>query len=93
MKANRSVPPPWGYVLSGALLVMLVIETTSIGVDQWMGHAADPASSVASDALTPVFGVLTLIGLVALVLFLRHGRREASRVGAGAGGRGVERPA
>jgi len=84
---------PWGYVLSGALLVMLVIETTSIGVDQWMGHAADPASSVASNALTPVFGVLTLIGLVALVLFLRHGRREASRVGAGAGGRGVERPA
>ena len=62
---------PWGYVLSGALLVMLAIETTSIGVDQWMGHAADPASSVASDALTPVFGVLTLIGLVALRLFLR----------------------
>ena len=70
---------PWGYVLSGALLVMLAIETTSIGVDQWMGHAADPASSVASDALTPVFGVLTLVGLGALGLFLRPA--PARRVG------------
>ena len=70
---------PWGYVLSGALLVMLAIETASIGVDQWMGHAADPASSVASDALTPVFGVLTLVGLVALGLFLRPA--PARRVG------------
>ena len=70
---------PWGYVLSGALLVMLAIETTSIGVDQWMGHAADPSSSVASDALTPVFGVLTLVGLVALGLFLRPA--PARRVG------------
>ncbi len=66
---------PWGYVLSGTLLVMLAIETTSIGVDQWMGHAPDAASSVASDALTPVFGVLTLIGIVALGLFLRPARR------------------
>lgn len=63
---------PWGYVLTGALLVMLVIETTSIGVDQWFGHAADPASSVASDAMTPVFAVLTALGLGVLALFLRR---------------------
>jgi hypothetical protein len=62
---------PWGYVLTGALLVMLAIETASIGVDQWLGHAADPASPVASDALTPVFAVMTVLGLGVLTLFLR----------------------
>lgn len=66
---------PWGYLLSGALLVMLAIETASIGVDQWMGHAADPSSPAASAALTPVFAVLTLIGVVVLGLFLRRGPR------------------
>ncbi len=67
---------PWGHLLAGALLVMLAIETTSIGVDQWLGHAADPASPVASATLTPVFGILTLVGLVALGLFLRPGPRS-----------------
>ncbi len=62
---------PWGYVLAGALLVTLAIETASIGVDQWFGHAADPASPVASDALTPVFAVMTALGLAVLALFLR----------------------
>jgi hypothetical protein len=62
---------PWGYMLTGALLVMLAIETASIGVDQWLGHAADPASPVASAALTPVFAVMTALGLAVLVLFLR----------------------
>ena len=62
---------PWGYLLSGALLVMLAIETASIGVDQWIGHAADPTSPAASAALTPVFAVLTVIGVAVLALFLR----------------------
>ena len=63
---------PWGRLLSGALLVMLAIETASIGVDQWMGHAADPSSPAASAALTPLFAVLTVIGVVVLGLFLRR---------------------
>lgn len=66
---------PWGYLLSGALLVMLAIETASIGVDQWMGHVADPSSPAASAALTPVFAVLTMIGVVVLGLFLRRAPR------------------
>ena len=65
----------WGYVLSGALLVMLAIETASIGVDQWMGHAADSSSPAASAALTPVFAVLTVIGVIVLGLFLQRGPR------------------
>lgn len=69
---------PWGFVLAGALLVMLAIETASIGVDQWFGHAADPSSSVASDAMTPVFAVMTALGLGVLALFLRPpGVRQA----------------
>jgi hypothetical protein len=57
-------------VLSDALLVMLEIETASVGVDQWLGHAADPASPAASAAL--MFGALTIIGVVVLALFLRR---------------------
>jgi len=60
-----------GYILSGSLLVMLAIETLSIGVDQWFGATADPASTVVSMALVPVFAVMTLLGLGMLWLFLR----------------------
>jgi len=31
---------PWGYLLAGAGLAMWVLESTSIAVDQWYGHAA-----------------------------------------------------
>jgi hypothetical protein len=67
---------PWGFVLTGSLLVMLAIESASIGVDQWLGHAADPASPAVSDALTPVFAALTVLGLVVLALFLRPAHRS-----------------
>jgi uncharacterized protein (TIGR03382 family) len=67
---------PWGYLLTGALLVMLAIESASIGLDQWVGHAADAASPAVSDALTPAFAVLTVVGLAALGLFLRPGPRR-----------------
>jgi hypothetical protein len=37
---------PWGYVLSGALLTMLVIEAASIATDQVFGYLQDPAASL-----------------------------------------------
>src|SRR6185437_16948979 len=55
---------PWGYLLAGAGLVMWVLESTSIAVDQWYGHAAAPASPVASGALVPAFAALAVIGLI-----------------------------
>ncbi|TAK01288.1 MAG: hypothetical protein EPO36_05955 [Chloroflexota bacterium] len=61
----------WGFLLTGSLLVMLAIETLSIAVDQWLGHAADPASPAASAEIVPVMLVLTAIGLVALSVYLR----------------------
>jgi len=62
----------WGCLVSGSLLAMLVIESLSVGVDQWLGHAADPASSVASGAMAPVFVAVAVAGLVPLAIFLRH---------------------
>ena len=50
---------------------MWVLESTAIAVDQWFGHAADPASSVASGAVTPVFGALALIGLTPVYYLFR----------------------
>lgn len=63
---------PRGYLIAGAGLVLWVLESVSIAVDQWYGHAADPASSVASGALVPAFAAVALIGLVPAGLLL-HG--------------------
>ena len=63
---------PWGYLLAGAGLVMWVMESTSIAVDQWYGHAAAPASPVASGALVPAFAALAAFGLIPAGLLL-HG--------------------
>jgi hypothetical protein len=62
---------PWGIFLAGAGLVMWVLESTSIAVDQWYGHAAAPASPAASSALVPAFGALAVAGLVPAGLLLR----------------------
>jgi hypothetical protein len=72
---------PWGYLVVSAGLVLWVVESVSISVDQWLGHAADPASSVASDAASVPFALLALVGLVpavALVRGLPAGRRGTS---------------
>ena len=61
----------WGFLLAGGLLAMLTIETLSIAVDQWLGHAADPASPAASAEIVPVMLVLTAIGIVTLGVYLR----------------------
>jgi hypothetical protein len=74
----------WGFLIIGATLVMWVLESASIAVDQWYGHAADPASPATSAAVTPVFAMLALIGLVpAYYLFrsMRSGTPGHSVVG------------
>lgn len=65
----------WGFVLVGALLVFGFIESVSIAVDQWMGSAADPSSTVASATFTPIFAVVALIGLVPLFFYFRNMNR------------------
>jgi hypothetical protein len=67
---------PWGLVIAGALLTFSVIESIGIAVDQAFGHAADPASPVASIAAVPLFTVLAVIGLVPLFFYYRNLDRE-----------------
>lgn len=84
---------PWGYLLAGAGLVMWVLESTSIAADQWYGHAAAPASPIASGALVPAFAALAAIGLIpGRPAAARPVRRRARRHrGAPAAGRGPAR--
>jgi hypothetical protein len=75
---------PLGYLIAGAGLVMWLIESACVAVDQWYGHAADPASSVASGAMVPVFAGLAVIGLVPAYYLLRGlgtGQAAGSAVG------------
>jgi len=70
----------WGFVIAGAMLVMYEIEAIGVAVDQWMGHAADPASTVASAAAVPMFAVIAVIGLIPLFFYFRNlGRAEAAK--------------
>ncbi|HEX6932732.1 MAG TPA: hypothetical protein VF162_11350 [Streptosporangiaceae bacterium] len=62
---------PAGYLVVGAGLIMWMIESACVAVDQWYGHAADPASQVASGALVPVFAALAVVGLVPVCYLLR----------------------
>ena len=63
---------PWGLVVGGALFVYFVVEGISVAVDQWMGSAADPASTVASATFTPIFAVIAAIGLVPVFFYFRN---------------------
>ena len=63
---------PAGYLICGGLLTMWVIEGMSVAVDQWFGYQADPASAVVSLSMVPAFGVLAVIGLLPLIVHLRH---------------------
>lgn len=62
----------WGYVIAGAMLVYYEIEAIGVAVDQWMGHAADPASAVASAVAVPMFAVIFIIGLIPLAFYFRN---------------------
>lgn len=62
---------PRGYLLGAASVVMGAIESISIAADQWYGHAADPASTVVSAVLTPIFAALAMLSLGVAWLLLR----------------------
>ncbi|HYM85081.1 MAG TPA: hypothetical protein VEY67_13130 [Candidatus Dormibacteraeota bacterium] len=62
---------PWGLLVGGAMLLMLVLESLAIAADQWFGAVADPASPVASAAATPMFIVIAGIGAAAFGLWYR----------------------
>jgi hypothetical protein len=62
----------WGHLIIGAMLVYWIVEGVGVAVDQWMGSAADPMSTVASAAVSPVFLAIAVIGLVPLFFYMRN---------------------
>jgi hypothetical protein len=70
---------PFGLVVGGSMLLMLTLESVAIAVDQWFGSAADPASTVASASITPLFLVVAAITAAAWVLWLRGTVRRSTR--------------
>lgn len=65
-----------GVVLSAAALVFWQIESVCVGVDQFLGHRADPVSTVASGGAVVLFAVLFVVGLAPTWLALRAFRGE-----------------
>ena len=61
----------WGRLIVGATLAFWVLEGIGVAVDQWLGSAADPSSTVASATMTPVFIGVALVSLVPLFFYLR----------------------
>jgi hypothetical protein len=59
---------PWGFLLSGMMLVLLLLESVSIAVDQYFGHRADPSQPTFTVAL---FAVLSVVGALPALHFLR----------------------
>ncbi len=63
---------PWGFLISGGGLAFWSIESVTVAVDQWFGHRADPASTVASDAVVVPFLLVGAVTVGVLVAFLRR---------------------
>jgi hypothetical protein len=59
---------PWGFLLSGMMLVLLLLESVSIAVDQYFGHRADPSQPTGTVVL---FAVLSVVGALPALHFLR----------------------
>jgi len=62
----------WGLLVTGALLVMFVLESIGIATDQWFGSRADPTSAAASMSIVPVFVVLALVIAVPFVWYSQN---------------------
>ncbi|RYP83527.1 hypothetical protein EKO23_18875 [Nocardioides guangzhouensis] len=68
-----------GYFLASAGLVFWTVEAVGVAVDQWMGHRADPSSTVVSLAVVPGFVVLAVLSAAMLWLSLRWTRAPGPR--------------
>jgi hypothetical protein len=62
----------WGMLVTGAMLVMFVLESIGIATDHWFGSHADPLSSSASMSMVPAFAVIAAISALPLVRYCRH---------------------
>jgi hypothetical protein len=60
-----------GVFLTGSWLAFGILEGIGIGVDQWFGHRADPASPHASFEVIPMMVGLAIVNLIGLYFYLR----------------------
>lgn len=68
-----------GYLVAGSVMTLWAIESAGVAVDQWFGHAADPASAVASASMVWVFAALAAAGVVPFHDQARMGRAHLGR--------------
>jgi len=67
----------WGLLVTGAMLVMLVLEGIGVATDQWFGSRADPTSPAASMSMVPAFAALAVVTGTVLALYLHNIDRSA----------------
>jgi hypothetical protein len=73
-----------GGLFAGGLLVFWLLEAVGVAVDQFYGHAADPASDVATAAGGWLFvGQAAVVSLVAVAYFRASTRASRSRSASG----------
>lgn len=72
---------PWGFLLSGAVLVMLVIEAIGVATDQWFGYVADPNTPFAAKEAAIGFVVLAAVGSIPVTILLRNICHRGARSG------------
>jgi hypothetical protein len=58
-------------LLAGSYLVYGVLESIGVAPDQWLGSSADPSSEVATMGGVVIFAVLAIIGIIALLYYVR----------------------
>lgn len=63
---------PFGELVVGAMLVLLLLESIGVATDQWFGASADPDTPFASMAAVPLFLLLAVVGAVPLFFYLKH---------------------
>ena len=63
---------PWGRLVVGAMLVVLLLESIGVATDQWFGAMADPTTPFASMVAVPLFVGLAIVGAVPLYFYMRH---------------------
>jgi len=62
----------WGQLIAASMLVMWVLESVTVAVDQYFGALADPTSSVVSATMTPVFLSVAALTAVPTAVLLRR---------------------
>lgn len=70
---------PWGHLVVGAFLTMLLLKSIGVACDQWFGATADPDTPFASIEAIPFFLGLALVGLIPLFFYHRNNHRNIDR--------------